>query len=86
MAARAPPLRQGVGTARCIRHRSAVVEAVRSRAFLSDLAEGLAGVDVLASDAAAPEKLVAAALKLEEVSTLEETSKRRRLDSGDDSS
>ena len=51
------PLRQGVGTARCIRHRSAVVEAVRSRAFLSDLAEGLAGVDVLASDAAAPEKL-----------------------------
>ena len=47
------------------RHRLAVVSAVQSATFLSDLAEGLAGVNLFASDRVAPKKLVAAAEKLD---------------------
>ena len=50
------------------RHRLAVAAAVRSADFLSDLAEGLAGVNTYESNLRAPKKLVAAALKLDALS------------------
>ena len=43
----------------------ALVPALRSAEFLSDLAEGLAGVNLFASDPRVPKKLMAAAMKLD---------------------
>ena len=50
------------------RHRLALAAAVESADFLSELAEGLAGVNPYASDPGATKKLVAAALKLDALS------------------
>ena len=64
------PRRLGLGDAyeeRRARHQLAVVQALRIPAFMSDLAEGLAGVNTFESDPGAPKKLVAAAQKLDEL-------------------
>ena len=47
------------------RHRRAVAAAVRKADFLSDLAEGLAGVNLSASDPGATKQLVASAVALD---------------------
>ena len=64
------------------RHRRAVVAAVRSADFLSELAEGLAGVNLFESDPRAPKSLVASAVRLDalaaEGAQQREASKRRR--------
>ena len=64
------------------RHRHAVEAAVQCTTFLSDLAEGLAGVNMHVPTPGMPKKLVAAALKLDAVSEEgaepQGASKRRR--------
>ena len=50
------------------RHRLAVVSAVQSPDFLSELAEDLAGVNMLESDPVATKELVAAAVRLDVLS------------------
>ena len=62
-AARAPKRRRlgDAYEARRGRHRLAVVRAVESAEFLSELADGLAGVNLFESDAGATKGLVAAA-------------------------
>ena len=65
------PRRQGLGAtyeARRDRHRLAVGAAVQSAAFLSELSEGLAGVNLFESDPGATKQLVSAASKLDAVS------------------
>ena len=47
------------------RYRIGIERAVQSSEFLSDLAEGLAGVNMYESDPTAPKKLVAAAARLD---------------------
>ena len=56
-------------TARRGRHRLAVVSAVQSSDFLSELADGLAGVNMVEADPGATKKLVAAAVRLDVLST-----------------
>ena len=61
------PERQGLGNAYTDRrdgHRLAVVAAVQVPTFLSGLAEGLAGVNLFASDPVPTKQLVAASLRL----------------------
>ena len=65
------PKREGLGESyveRRDRHRRAVAAAVRCATFLSDLAEGLAGVNTYESNPRAPKKLAAAALRLDALS------------------
>ena len=65
------PIRRRLGDAyeeRRGRHRLAVVSAVQSPDFLSELAEDLAGVNMLESDPVATKKLVAAAVRLDVLS------------------
>ena len=60
--------RQGLGEeygGRQDRHALAVERALQSATFLSELAEGLAGVRMYESDPGAPKKLVAAAARLD---------------------
>ena len=59
--------RGGAYTARRGRHRLAVVSAVQSSDFLSELAEGLAGVNMYVWAPVAPKKLVAAAARLDSI-------------------
>ena len=62
------PRRQGLGATyeeRRRRYRRGIEQAVQHADFLSDLAEGLAGVNMFESDPAATKKLVAAAEKLD---------------------
>ena len=47
------------------RHRLGIERAVQSPEFLSELAEGLAGVNLFESDPGATKQLVAAALRLD---------------------
>ena len=73
------PRRHGLGEAyeeRRGRHGLAVLEAVKSADFLSELAEGLAGVNMYESDPGAPKKLVAAAEKVDAIEVAEERLKR----------
>ena len=62
---RAPKFLAAAYRERRQRYRRAVVRAVQSADFLGVLTEGLAGVNMLASDPGAPEKLVAAAARLD---------------------
>ena len=65
------PRRQGLGAtyeARRDRHRLAVGAAVQIPSFLSELSEGLAGVNLFESDPDATKQLVSAASKLDAVS------------------
>ena len=65
------PLRRGLGEAYEARrdlHALAVERAVQIPEFFSELAEGLAGVNLFASDPVAPKKLVAAAGRLDALS------------------
>ena len=67
-ALRVPEL-EGLGDAyegRRQRSRRGIARAVQSAEFLSDLAEGLAGVNMYESDPCAPKRLVAAAGRLGE--------------------
>ena len=50
------------------RHRLGIERAVKIGDFLSELAHGLAGVNLFASDPGAPKKLVAAAARLDALS------------------
>ncbi|MED6306444.1 MAG: ankyrin repeat domain-containing protein, partial [Planctomycetota bacterium] len=61
------------------RHSLAVARAVQMSEFLSDLAEGLAGVNMYESDPVAPKELVAAARRLDALA-LEE--RQRRISPG----
>ena len=64
------PRRQGLGESymeRRGRHGLAVAAAVRIPTFLSELAEGLAGVNLYDPDPSAPERLLAAARRLDAI-------------------
>ena len=80
-ALRVPEL-EGLGDAyegRRQRSRRGIARAVQSAEFLSDLAEGLAGVNMYESDPCAPKRLVAAAGRLGEIAEeAEQPAKRVR--------
>ena len=78
------PKRRRLGEAHEARrrwHALGMERAVRSKDFLSELAEGLAGVSLFASDPVAPKKLVAAAVTLDALSV--EVAQEREAELGE---